>query len=116
MRLLKRSSGDDGGWKHTLWAWIGSRWKEFTALARGPNSWLRWYDSLTRQPTRVPDSPRKPYESHHGGPSVWYLRVFKSTAHKHVLDVHGDLKSCTHSIRSSYLLLFIYDIHDIQSC
>lgn len=116
MCLLKRSAGDDRGWKHTFWAWTGSRWKEFTALARGPNSWLCRYDSLTRQPTRVPDSPRKHYESRHGRPSVSYLRVFKSADHVQALDIHGDLKYCRDSARFSDFLLFIYDIHDIQSC
>lgn len=80
MHLLKRSAGDDRGWKHTFWAWMESRWKEFAALAQGPNSWLYWYDSLTRQHTRVPDSSRKHYENHHRRPSVSYLHVFKSTA------------------------------------
>lgn len=99
MHLLKRSAGDDRGWKHTFWAWMGSRWKEFTALAQGPNSWLCWYDSLTRQPTRVPDSSRKHYESHHRRPSVCYLHVFKSTACS-ALDRYRAINYCRHCVKN----------------
>lgn len=93
-----RSDVPRGG-KHTFWAWMESRWKKFTALAQGPNSWLCWYDSLTRQHTCVPDSSRKHYESHHRRPSVSYLHVFKSTT-RNILDRHGAVKNCRHCVKN----------------